>query len=227
MDINEAIKLRHSVRAYTAQPLSDEEKSILHSSIADCNAKGHLHLQLVCNEPKAFRSFLARYGKFSGVANYIAMVGPKGDSLDERVGYFGERLVLLAQTLGLNTCWVGLTFKRVDGAYTVGEGEKLVCLVALGHGATQGVQHRCKREAQVSRNLSRAATAPEWFERGVASALLAPTALNQQKFTFTLLPDGRTVRAEAGRGFYTKVDLGIAKYHFEAGAGVSNFGWEE
>lgn len=226
MDINEAIKLRHSVRAYTAQPLSDEEKSILQSCIADCNAKGHLHLQLVCNEPKAFKCFLARYGKFSGVANYIAMVGPKGDGLDERVGYYGERLVLLAQTLGLNTCWVGLSYKKVAGAYTVAGGEKLVCLVALGHGATQGVQHRSKEAAQVSRNLG-AGALPEWFGRGVESALLAPTALNQQKFSFALLPDGRTVRAEAGRGFYTKVDLGIAKYHFEAGAGVGNFGWEE
>lgn len=226
MDINEAIKLRHSVRAYTPQPLSDEEKSILQSCIADCNAKGHLRLQLVCNEPRAFKCFLARYGKFSSVANYIAMVGPKGDGLDERVGYYGERLALLAQTLGLNTCWVGLSYKKVDGAYTVGSGNKLVCVLAIGHGATQGVQHRCKAASQVSRNMC-AGGQPEWFERGVESALLAPTALNQQKFTFTLLSDGRTVRAEAGRGFYTKVDLGIAKYHFEAGAGVSSFDWEQ
>ena len=64
---------------------------------------------------------------------------------------------------------------------------------------------------------------PEWFRRGVQAALLAPTAMNQQKFTFTL--QGDTVSAKAGTGFYSKVDLGIAKYHFEIGAGTENFRW--
>ena len=31
--------------------------------------------------------------------------------------------------------------------------------------------------------------------------------------------DGNVVRAEAGTGFYSKIDLGIVKYHFELGAG--------
>lgn len=71
-----------------------------------------------------------------------------------------------------------------------------------------------------------AETPPEWFERGVQAALLAPTAMNQQKVRFELLPDGRTVHAQASPGAYTAVDLGIAKYHFEVGAGTENFAWE-
>ena len=65
--------------------------------------------------------------------------------------------------------------------------------------------------------------APDWFLRGVDAALLAPTAMNQQKFMFRL-ENGR-VSARAGLGFYSKVDLGIAKYHFELGAGKANFQW--
>lgn len=47
--------------------------------------------------------------------------------------------------------------------------------------------------------------------------------MNQQKFMFRL-ENGR-VSARAGLGFYSKVDLGIAKYHFELGAGKANFQW--
>ena len=66
-------------------------------------------------------------------------------------------------------------------------------------------------------------TVPDWFGRGVEAALLAPTAMNQQKFLFTL--DGSKVSSKAGMGFYTKLDLGIVKYHFEIGAGRENFRW--
>ena len=63
----------------------------------------------------------------------------------------------------------------------------------------------------------------DWFLRGIDAALLAPTAMNQQKFTFTC--KGNQVSAKAGLGFYSKTDLGIVKYHFELGAGRENFRW--
>ncbi len=224
MDIIEAIKRRHSVRSYTKRPISDESIIILNKCIADCNAKGGLHLQLVTDEPRAFNCFLSHYGKFSGVRNYIAMVGHKGNNLDERIGYFGERLVLLAQTLGLNTCWVGLSYTKKAGAWTVDDGEKLVCLIAIGYGTTQGSERHSKAIEDVTATKADGET-PKWFVDGAKAALLAPTAMNQQKFRFTLQADERTVTANARLGFFTKVDLGIAKYHFEAGAGVSNFKW--
>ena len=65
---------------------------------------------------------------------------------------------------------------------------------------------------------------PDWFRKGMEAAQLAPTAVNQQKFLFTL-SDGNTVTAKAIGGFYDKVDLGIVKYHFEIGAGKENFSW--
>ena len=102
-------------------------------------------------------------------------------------------------------------------------GEKLVCALAIGYGATQGRPRKSKAPVDVGHA---AETPPEWFERGVQAALLAPTAMNQQKFRFELLPDGRTVHAQASPGAYTAVDLGIAKYHFEVGAGTENFAWE-
>ena len=121
--------------------------------------------------------------------------------------------------MGLNTCWVALTYKKIPGAFTVGEGERLACVIALGYGKTQGRPHRSKPVSAVMEGTDH----PDWFLRGVECALLAPTAVNQQKFRF--IREGRGVRAAAGRGSCAKVDLGIAKYHFMIGAGEENFEW--
>lgn len=213
IDKEQAMRERHSVRNYKDTPLGTEEKSKLQAAIDECNRDGGLHIQLVVDEPMAFDSFLARYGKFSGVRNYIAMIGKKGASLDEKCGYYGEKLVLLAQQLGLNTCWVGLTYKKVGSVLEVSPGEKLCIVIAIGYGQTQGITHKSKRLEQVTRCSGEM---PDWFRKGVEAALLAPTAMNQQKFVFSL--DGDKVTAKAGTGFYTRVDLGIVKYHFEVGS---------
>lgn len=227
MTLQEAVVARHSVRQYQEKPIEAEIIKRLNEEIALCNQEGGLHIQLVTDEPKAFAGGMAKYGKFSGVSNYLAMVGPKG--ADEAIGYYGERLVLLAQTLGLNSCWVGLSFKKQPDQYTVADNEKLYCVIALGYGATQGVQHLMRPMekflgAQASRlqinNLL------DWFRRGMEAALLAPTAVHQQRFEFELLDD-HTVAARARFTLigYGKMDLGIVKYHFEVGAGKENFSW--
>lgn len=226
MTILEAIKARHSVRAYKEQPLTEEVVKVLEEKIVELNQKGQLHMQLICNEPRAFKGVLA-YGKFRGVTNYIVIVGKKADDLDERVGYYGEHLVLFAQTLGLNTCWVGLSYTKVPNTYVLDEGEKIVCYIAVGYGETQGVIHKIKTIEQVSKSSD---NAPSWFRKGVEAALLAPTAVNQQKFSFEYvgMKDGRH-QVRANKGFsligYTHMDLGIAKCHFEIGAAPANFDW--
>ena len=227
MTLQEAIQARHSVRKYKAQPLSDAHARALQEKIAELNNEGDLHIQLIQNEPKAFKGVFA-YGKFYGVTNYVVMIGKKADDLDERIGYYGEQLVLFAQTLGLNTCWVGLSYTKIPDTYVLDEGEKIGCYIAIGYGETQGVAHKIKRIDQVS-NVSD--DSPEWFRRGVEAALLAPTAINQQKFSFELLPteEGQLPRVLAKRHFslvgYTQMDLGIARYHFELAAGTQNFQW--
>ena len=230
MTLLDAIKARHSVRAYLPKPIEPDTVSALRDIIGECNSRSGLHIQLITDEPDAFgKSLLAHYGKFRDANNYIAIVGDKRmPRLDELTGYYGERIVLEAQRLGLNTCWVALTYKKscvlVDN---VDEREKLVCVISIGYGVNpDGHNHRIKRPDQVSHSLLPAGERPEWFERGVAAALLAPTAINQQKFRFTLQPDGHTVKAEAQWGPYSKIDLGIVKLHFEIGAEGAEFKWE-
>ena len=230
MTIQEAIEARHSVRAYKDQPLTKEVSKRLEEEIEVVNQKGNLHVQLIQNEPKAFQGTLAKYGKFRNVTSYLVMAGKKADDLDERIGYYGEHLVLLAQTLGLNTCWVGLSYSKVPGTYVLEEGEKIACYIAIGYGETQGVGHKIKTVEQVSSSKNVSDITPSWFRKGVEAALLAPTAVNQQKFSFEYVGmsnNHHLVRAKKGFSMigYTKMDLGIAKYHFEIGAGKDNFEW--
>ena len=227
MTIQEAIEARHSVRAYKDQPLTDDVVKALQERILAINSDGRLHIQLILNEKKAFQGPIARYGRFRNVRSYLVMAGRKADDLDERVGYYGEQLVLLAQTLGLNSCWVGASYSKIPGTYVLEANEKISCYISIGYGETQGTGHKIKTIEQVSNATE---ITPSWFKNGVQAALLAPTAVNQQKFSFEYLgQENNTHKVRAKKGFsmmgYTQIDMGIAKYHFEIGAGRVNFVW--
>lgn len=213
METLEIMKQRHSVRQYTDKKIEKEKRDALDELATRINEKTGLHIQVIYDEPKCFDSMMAHYGKFYGVNNYIALVGKKSADLDEKLGFYGEQLVLRAQELGLNTCWVAMSHGKSKAQ--IDKGEKQVCLISLGYGATNGVPHKSKAVSQVS-NYHQGM--PEWFLQGVEAALLAPTAVNQQKFYFELL-ENYSVKATSGKGFYTKLDLGIAEYHFEAVTG--------
>lgn len=213
MDIFETIKLRHSVRQYESTPVETGKRNILINEVNKINKESHLNIQILFDEPKCFDSLMAHYGKFSSVQNYIALVGRKSPELAEKCGYYGERLVILAQSLGLNTCWVAMTHGK--SMAKVQNNEKQVCLISLGYGKNQGVPHKSKPIEQLTELQG---NMPEWFRKGMEAVMLAPTAMNQQKFIFSL--SGEEVFARiSGTGFYTKTDLGIVKYHFESVTG--------
>ncbi len=204
---------RHSVRSYEDKPIPEDIVSALQDEIDACNMESGLNIQLVTNEKDAYK------GKFDGCSAYIALVGKKGDNFSDLCGYYGERVAIAAQMLGLNSCWTAMSVSKgaVRKNITIRDDEKLCMTIALGYGTTQGVSHKSKSPEKVS---SAPADAPSWFADGVKAALLAPTAINQQKFTLTYTPEGK-VAAKAGFGPYAKVDLGIVKYHFVAGSGQS------
>lgn len=241
MTILEAIQSRHSVRKYSARPIPADIQECLQEKIAQVNAEGRLHIQLVTGEPKSFQG-IHSYGFFHGVQHYFVVAGQTAPApgagspaaeLDERAGYYGEQLVLLAQQLGLNTCWVGATYRKIPGTFTLREGEKVVCYIAVGYGETAGSPRRRRSPAEIS-DLNE--NSPEWYRAGVEAALLAPTALNQQRFYIKMLSNGFLADCPAGKpqvsirptfslAGYTHIDLGIVKLHFEIGAGHEHFEW--
>ncbi len=213
MEIFKIMEQRHSVRQYTDDKIEPEKQDILNKLISEINHKTGLHIQILYDEPKCFDSIIAHYGKFSGVKNYIALIGKKSPDLDEILGYYGEKLVLKAQELGLNTCWVALTHGKSKA--DISKGEKQSCLTSIGYGKTQGIVSKSKSLQDVCNYKE---NMPEWFLNGVKAALLAPTSMNRQKFFFELLPDNK-VNAICGKGLGVKLDFGIVKYHFELGSG--------
>lgn len=221
--MEQAIRRRHAVRKYLPDPIPKEKIEALSGLVSEINAETPLNFALAVGEPDAFRKSLFAYGMFKNVRNYFVLAGPKTPETETLVGYHGEKLVLKAQELGLNTCWVGMSFSRRHSRIELAPGEKIHCAVALGYGETQGVQHKCKSPLEICPEYS---SMPGWFQKGIGLALLAPTAMNQQKYHFTLVGKDK-VRATTDSGAYTKVDLGIARLHFEIGAGKENFSWED
>lgn len=214
MTEREAIKARHSVRAYTKRPIDGEVLETIEQEIRSINERSGLRITLCRNEPKAMTGLLAHYGAFENAENYFALIGPDTDDLFVRCGYWGERLVLLAETLGLNTCWVAGSYKKAKVRTLLRDGERLAAIITVGYGAKPGTPHCSKTYEQVTKTSG---PVPEWFRAGVEAALLAPTAINQQKFRIDLRDGEPSVKALMGP--FAKIDAGIVQYHFEIGSG--------
>ncbi len=220
MDVKEAARCRHSVRQYEDRKIEEELREILQKEVQWCNGQADLHIQLMTEEPEAFTGFLPHYGSFRNVRNYFALIGKEGAETEEKLGYYGQHLVLRAQQLGLNTCWVKLTFNRRKSKCRVAPGERLFCVIALGYGQNQGIAHRSKSVEKLGKSD---VPMPDWFKAGMEMAALAPTALNRQNFLISL-EKGRLYAKITG-GLNSAMDLGIVKYHFALGAGPEKAVW--
>ena len=212
MTIQEAIDARHSVRQYTKRPIDGEILKALEDEIALCNGQSGLSMRLVLNDPDAIKGLWA-HGAFENADNYILLAGPDTDDLFRLCGYWGERLVLFAETLGLSTCWIAGSYKKNRVKKLLNDGERLAAIVSIGYAAKPGKPHRSKTYEKVTETVG---PVEPWFRAGVEAALLAPTAINQQQFRITLKDGEASIRALPGP--YAKIDLGIVQYHFEIGA---------
>ena len=214
MTTMEAIDARHSVRAYQDKPIDQEARQQLDWFVKKCNQESGLNIFIRYDDPDGFDSRLAHYGHFRNVKNYIVLSGKKSADFDFLCGYYGEKIVLFAQQHGLNTCWAALTFNKKKVREMIPDEETLCMVIALGYGETQGVSRKSKTAQNVVENSSDL----PWFNKGIEAALKAPTAVNQQKFCFSV-KDGEPFIRVKGLGSYTKVDLGIVAYHFEVASG--------
>ena len=216
MNIKEAIKSRHSVRQYEDVPIPAEQVSELNDLISACNAESGLHIQLITDDPDCFNSLLAHYGSFKNANNYIAIVGPRSMAdLDEKAGYYGQKIVLAAQMMGLNTCWVAGTYRKGKCNAKIGKDEKLVCVIAIGYGEEEGTEHKCKPMSKLCDIPED--EMPDWFKEGMDAAMKAPTAMNQQKFVVSIKKGEPVIRTRVAP--LADIDLGIVKYNFETASG--------
>ncbi|MCR5584023.1 MAG: nitroreductase family protein [Lachnospiraceae bacterium] len=221
----EAMIQRHSVRNYLDKKIEEDKIALIQEKIGELNKEGSLNIHFSEDAGKTFRSFLSRMSGLGSAPSAIICSGADSDDLEQRVGYYGEKLVLYIQQLGLNTCWVGMfSRKQAEKLMPAENGERTVIAIAVGYGETQGKARKTKSFEDVTEvfgdadGAKGAEQAPDWFREGVEAALLAPTAMNQQKFTICLNKDGSVELIDNG-GVFSRVDLGIVKYHFELGSG--------
>ena len=209
----EAVRARHAVRSYQDKRIEKELVDKLEARIEELNKEGNINLQFIEDASGTFNKLFNKAVGLGSAPSVIACVGPEDETLDERIGYYGEKLVIYAQQLGLNTCWVG-TFNRKKIPVTLNEGERLVIAIAIGYGTTQGKQSKSRTADEVEIDLTD--SAPDWFKAGVEAALLAPTAINQQKFEIIYTEEKEVEFKDLG-GVLSKIDIGIVRCNFEIG----------
>jgi len=234
LDLCTAIDIRTSRRSYLDAPIDPNAIAALEREIEAINKQSGLNIAFLENGSAAFHGFLKNYGLFSGVRSVIVLKGRRNDAdLKEKVGYYGERLVLLATCMGLGTCWVGGSFDRKNDVFQLDEGEKMVCVVTVGK-VEQGKSNKEKlvywlthRNTKTIDQMLLSDTAPpEWVRRGMEAVQKAPSAANAQPVKLEY--KSGLVTAYVKDNALAMVDLGIAKLHFELLAGgqfeMGNYG---
>ena len=217
----EAIEKRVSRRTYLGEPIGEEDAAVFEEMIARFNEESGLQIQLVRDGSKAFEGFRRCYGMFSNVRSYFAMVGKYADLyLNEKIGYYGEKLVLEATKRGLGTCWVGGTFDRKACPCQVKSGWELPCVITVGavsedwalkERVLYKLIHRpVKRPEQI---LSGDAEAPDWVREALPAVCLAPSSLSRHPVTLRW-QGGKLSAAVPTYADHQSIDLGIAKLHF-------------
>ena len=224
----ETIRERHSVREYDGKPLSRAEFDALGAVVEECARESGLDIQLVGDNPEVF-NVIARFGLIRGCRTHVAFVvddAKAGDAtrvaVDGALGYWGQKIVLAAQDMGLNTCWCALCSRKKSRA-VVAPGKKIRLIIAVGHGKTQGFSRKTKSVEALS--SVECAKAPAWFAAAMEAAQLAPTAMNNQNFKITLLSDGKTVRIDAPQSGLNVIDKGIVRCNFEIAANEAGADW--
>ena len=229
MTLLEAVNMRRSRRKYLEASIEPALEQKLQNFAQEYSHKSQARIELVFNNGRAFNGLTKSYGLLSGVEHYAGLICKKGDvQAIERLGYYGELFMLQAVSLGLGTCWVEGSFSRAACPFEIGDDEALVCTITFGHCAEQenlrerfiqGITHRKSKKAEEMMHVE--GEAPDWFMAGMRAVERAPSAVNKQPVRFTYKDGVVCAGLENSESW---LDLGIAKLHFELGAGGGQ--WE-
>ena len=233
MTLQEAINIRTSRRKYLEGALDEDHVEKLQELIVAYNQLGGFRIELVLNNGEAFKGFTRSYGMLSGVNHYIGFIANDDDpDADEKIGYYGELLVLHATVLGLGTCWVGGTFSKSKTPFILAEGERLACLITVGKVEVEPsskekfiykLTHR--KTKSVEEMFTSDGAVPDWFLKGMEAVRKAPSAMNKQPVMFTYQDGCVTATVKSTTKYLIAFDLGIAKLHFELASGGGEWQW--
>ena len=131
--------------------------------------------------------------------------------------------------MGLGTCWVA-AFDRGACTASLDENERVVCTITIGHVPEDlstkeklirwGTHRKTKSVEQM---YVSDVPPPEWFIKGMEAVQKAPSAVNRQPVVFTYENGKVTAAVDDIWGECRAFDLGIAKLHYELGAGSGSW----
>jgi len=232
--LQQAISRRRSRRQYLPKPIPSADVARLQAVIDKVNSFDNgYRIVLVTDDKQPF----VREPIFHNANNYLALVSDSSDpNSAEKLGYYGEYAVLQATLLGLGTCWVGGTFRKDRVDIPLSENEEICLIVAIGvspkhlsirERLIHFFSHRKSKTADQLGNIVGGQTAPDWFIKGMTAVEGAPSAVNEQPVTFALNGDEviATYESKLRPKRYSLVNLGIAKLHFQLGAGGGVWAW--
>ena len=188
-----AMKKRCSRRKYINRTIDPKYVKQLEDNLTLYNKESGLNIKLVIGSgAELFNGFRKSYGLFVGVQNYIAMIGSKElPERMEKVGRFGEKIILEATAMGLSTCWVGTSYDKKAAATLCSANDALDCVIAIGYSDKEHslkermMEYGMHRQNKAKKTLTEAENpVPEWFKQGMDAVYLAPTARNLRPFVF-------------------------------------------
>lgn len=227
VSLKKAVNARKAERNFSPVPLTNDAKTIINKWVDDVNYKSGLTIEFIEDNDKIVDN--ESFPRFSNVKSFLVMKGLSSDeNLKEKIGYYGEELVLNIVGIDLGTCWVGGSFHKelID----VPEGETLVALILIGntYGLVEGKVITGRDRKPLTERIIAETEYPKWIEYGLESVVAAPSAMNTQKPIVNYSASGEiSMSVETDdtnpMNAFDLVDLGIAKKHFEVGTGKGYF----
>ena len=221
MTLLEAIDIRSSIRDFDAAPVSKKQIREIGKLIDEYNGEANLNILWLDDAGSAFDSFFKSYGMFKGIRSVIVLKSPTSTpDFAEKLGYYGEMLVLNTVALGLGTCWVGGTFDKKDPAFGIKEDEQIAAVIPVGHPTDEAKQKPPRKKKKVKKLYMSDSESPGWFLAGMDAVSKAPSAVNLQPVKFYYI-SGVTWAKTKSKSVMASLDRGIAKAHFDIAANGS------
>lgn len=224
----DAIESRTSRRTYKNEALDHLEVNKITQLIHTLNEESGLHIQFIEEGYEVFDGFKASYGMIKDARSFIALVGKVSqEDLKNRLGYYGEMIVLECTHLGLGTCWIGGTYdkEKCKKNIQLNADEELIGIIAVGY-VSENKTFKEKVISRLAKNsklfnqmlVTKDEQIPSWVTKGIEAALKAPSALNKRPVAYAFKENEIKVFTTKANQGYEQIDLGISMLHFELGA---------
>lgn len=197
------LESRHSVREYLSQPIEKEKRKLISDFVDEVNKKAGTKFMVCFNRPDAFEGIMLKHW-MKGCQNIIIFY--HHDPIE--AGYYSAKIMLFIQKLGLNSCYVGASYKK---KLFEKPGMTIQCGLAFGYGENQGKPHVNK---SINDILVVEGKKPNNLDTYIRVALSAPSAMNRQRFKLHV-KDEKVIPELTDHGFFAEFDFGILKYYLD------------